>query len=106
MEHFQDELNRLAEILKSIEPTLNYPNDTRSKAQVMRARLGSINVPFDESTMIAICFCGWRGTMFDCDREQYNSSPESWAKLAGRQGLHWNCPECKSVIWRYYNVIN
>lgn len=100
------ELRRLAEMLKSIEPGLDYPNDTRSKAQVMRAMIGSINVPFDESKMTALCSCGWRGTMLDCDCEAYNSSAESWAKLSGRQGTHWNCPKCKSVIWRYYNLIN
>lgn len=106
MTKHNDERQRLAEMLKSIEPSLDYPNDTHSKAQVMRATMGSINVPLDESQMVAICTCGWRGTMQDCDRVNYNTPHESWVRLAGRSGFHWNCPECKSVVWKYYDMIN
>ena len=100
-----DEIKRIAEMLKSIEPDLDYPNDTHSKAQVMRAMMGSIDVPFDEeSEMLAICDCGWRGTMLDCLWEPYDNG--AWAVHAGRKGYHWNCPDCGETVWRYYNVIN
>lgn len=101
-----NEFKRTAEMLKSIDPNLDYPNDTHSKAHVMRAIMGSVNVPNDESKMIAICACGWRGTMQNCDRVNYASPDESWARLAGRKGYHWNCPECKTTIWKYYYMIN
>jgi hypothetical protein len=93
-------------MLKSIEPGLDYPNNTHSKAQVMRAAMGSINAPADESSMTAICVCGWRGTMTDTRRELYDSGAESWRKHAGRRGYHWNCPKCGDVVWKYYNEIN
>lgn len=101
-----DEFNRIAEMLKSIEPGLDYPNDKHSKAQVMRAAMGSINVPLDESAMVAICACGWRGTMQDCAREDYDSGHVSWTRRAGRQGYHWNCPECGETVWKYYHTIS
>ncbi len=101
-----DEYKRLAEMLKSIEPGLDYPNDRHSKAQVVRAALGSINVPMDEKTMLAICACGWRGTMESTHREEYDSGAGSWRKHAGRRGYHWNCPECGETVWKYYNEIN
>lgn len=98
-----DEFMRIAEMLKSIEPDLDYPNNTHSKAQVMRAAMGSINVP-DDATMTAICGCGWRGTMLDCQWGPYDNG--AWAHRAGRKGYHWNCPTCGEVVWRYYNEIN
>lgn len=99
-----DEFMRIAEMLKSIEPDLDYPNNTHSKAQVMRAVLGSVDVPYDESVMLAICGCGWRGTMQDTHRENYDNG--KWAYHSGRQGYHWNCPKCGATIWRYYHTIN
>lgn len=99
-----DEFMRIAQMLKSIEPGLDYPNDSHSKAQVMRAVMGSINVPYNESSMFAICGCGWRGTMESTRREQYDNG--KWSTLAGRKGYHWNCPMCGETIWKYYNEIS
>lgn len=106
MAYRADEFMRIAEMLKSVEPDLDYPNNTHSKAQVVRAVMGSIDVPHDESTMLAICGCGWRGTMLDCRRRAYDSGHESWVRHAGRRGYHWNCPQCGATVWRYYHTIN
>lgn len=99
-----DEYMRIAKMLKSIEPDLDYPNNTHSKAQVMRAVMGSVDVPYDEQSMVAVCACGWEGTMGDTQREAYDNG--EWAHHAGRKGFHWNCPACGQLIWRYYDVIN
>lgn len=95
---------RIAKMLESIEPGLDYPNNTYSKAQVMRARLGSIEPPMDERQMLAVCDCGWTGDLNECDREEYDNG--KWGRNAGRRGYHWNCPRCKSLVWRYYHTIN
>lgn len=105
MEQRQDEYARLAAMLKSVDDEIDYPNDKRSKAQVVRAAIGSIDVK-DERAMRAICKCGWRGTMLDCRREHYDSGAESWRNRAGRAGYHWHCPKCEAVIWRYYYMIS
>lgn len=100
-----DEFNRIVEMLKSVEPDLDYPNDKHSRAQLARALLGSIDVK-DPRAMLAICACGWRGVMWDCPREGYDSGLYSWQHLAGRKGWHWNCPRCGLLIWKYYNKIS
>lgn len=99
-----EDFERVAQMLKSIMPELDYPNDTRSKAWVMRAVLGSVDVPYNESGMMAICKCGWRGTMEVTQRENYDNG--KWSTLAGRKGYHWNCPECGETVWKYYNEIS
>lgn len=98
------ERNRIAEMLKSIDENIDYPNDTYSRAAVMRAAIGSVNVPSDESSMLAICRCGWRGTMLEAHSVEYDNG--QWSYRAGRRGTHWHCPECNQVIWRYYHTIN
>jgi hypothetical protein len=95
---------RIAEMLKSIDAKMDYPNDAYSKAAVMRAMLGSIDVPTDESSMIALCECGWHGTMVATRKRNYDNG--EWAHRSGRRGMHWHCPECDRVIWKYYHTIN
>lgn len=102
----KDDYERIAVMLKSIDPTIDYPNDNRSKAQVVRAAMGSIEPPMDEQSMTALCECGWQGTLQDCECMSYESGGESWQRLAGRKGHHWNCPNCSETIWKYYDVIS
>lgn len=103
MKHI-DEFNRAAEMLKSVMPELD-PATTGGKAAVMRALLGYVPVT-DDTKMLAVCECGWRGTMLDTRMQEYQSEPENWRKLAGRQGWHYECPECGRVVWATYSVIS
>lgn len=97
-----DQFTRVGEMLKSIRPDLDM--DSRDgKAEIMRGLMGSLRVP---DHMVAICECGWRGTLVDTNERHYDSGPDSWRHHAGRRGWHWHCPKCQKVIWKYYSEIN
>ena len=52
---------------------------------------------------IASCrFCDFVGTMQDCKRKRVLSSPQEWRMLAGRDGWHYNCPNCGMLIKSSY----
>lgn len=52
------------------------------------------------------CACGWHGTIAETNCQQYSSGGNSWRMLAGRSGLHWHCPQCDEVVWRYYHMVS
>ena len=97
-----EHLKLIADMLASVDNAFNH-DTTAGKAAVMRAALGSVD-PADD--MLAICECGWRGTINDASRVAYDSGGDSWRRHAGRSGWHWNCPRCDRTIWSYYTVIN
>jgi hypothetical protein len=99
---FNDERERIADMLASIDPTFDR-DTTRGKAAVVRAIMGSTKPQWE---MTAICACGWRGTFNDIAVLRFDSGSESWEMHAGRRGYHYPCPNCGEVIWRYYNIIN
>jgi len=102
----KNEMLIVAEMLQSINMAIEYPETSKSKADVMRALLGSVEPPRNETQMIAICTCGWRGTMQDAIKRKYDSGLESWSRLGGRRGWRWYCPDCDVVVWRYYWMIS
>lgn len=79
------------------------PSTDDGKVAVMHVALGHV-APAD--TQAAECACGWEGTIEDCNMIRYRSDDESWSRLAGRAGLHWKCPKCDEIVWKYYNVIS
>ena len=98
-----DRFNRIAEMLKSIDEDFD-PESSVGRAEVTLALIGHFNPPLD---MLAICECGWRGTMRDCREFPYNNGASNWAKLSGRAGVHYHCPQCiDRVVWKYYYAMN
>lgn len=99
------EFARYVEMLRSIYPTFEGVS-TSERAQVVREILG-MGDPHVALEMLAICpDCDWRGRIIDCDIIPFLSDGSSWERLAGREGDHYTCPICASIIWKHYSKIS
>ena len=64
------------------------------------------DLQYNKNKPVKCKHCGWTGIMKQLRARRILSSFESWNQLAGRDGWHYDCPECEWLVIANYNKVS